>query len=266
MTQDQKWLYFTSNRDAPDPKKFDAHLGAFRIPFDAVLDELSAKVGTQKIYSDVKQIQPFYEQGKTIFNTSMPNDGSHHFFTDNRGFEWGPTGIYQRKNNEDAKLLLLKNSKIPADVHISPDGNRLYFVDYGDNPSRIYQSEKQNGRWQTPALAPHFPAGSGYLTSTNRGVFYFHKDGDIHRLDKGATTSLPSEINCANGECDPFIAQDESFLIVVRQDAEGDSNMYLSVKTEKGWTEAEKLPEPFNANKVDGSPYVTPDKQYLFWS
>jgi len=266
VTQDKKWLYFTSNRDAPEPSKFDAYLGAFRIPFQSRFNEISLDIPTPKIYSDVKHAQPFYEQGQVIFNTSMPNDGSSHLFRDNRGFDRGPTGIYQRQNDASAELLILENAKIPADVHISPDGNSLYFVDYGDNPSRIYQSQKQNSEWQTPAVDNRFPAGSGYLTSTNQGVFYFHKDGDIHRFNSTSSTALPKAVNSSEGEFDPFIAQDESFLIVVRQDAEGDSNMYLSVNTEKGWTEAEKLPEPFNANKVDGSPYVTPDKRYLFWS
>ncbi len=222
--------------------------------------------GSDKVYLDVSAATPFFAQGSVIFNTTMPNDGSVHYFTDNRGFEWGPTGIYQRRNGETAQLVTLQNAKIPADVHISTDGKILYFTDYGDNPSRVYTTVLQSGQWQTPIVETRLPAGSGYLTSTDQGTIYFVNAGDIFRLQGGEIDKLPGAINTAVGEHDPFIAQDESFLIFVRQDADGDSNMYLSVKSGEGWTTAEKLPSPFNDTKVDGSPYVTPDKRYLFWS
>lgn len=77
---------------------------------------------------------------------------------------------------------------------------------------------------------------------------------------------LSTSINTELLESDACVAPDESFLIFVRQDGEGDNNMYLSVNTLNGWGIAEKLPSPHNDRKIDGSTYVTPGKRYLFWS
>ena len=111
------------------------------------------------------------------------------------------------------------------------------------------------------------PQGSGYVTSTNDGEFYFSSAGDIYRLHQGQAVRLPDTVNSSQGEHDPFIAQDGSFLILVRQQPEiGDSNMFISFHIRGQWTQATQLPAPFNLDKVDGSPYVTPDKKYLFFT
>lgn len=198
----------------------------------------------------------------------MPNDGSLHLFTDNSGSEFGPTTIYSRSVDAQPSPLRLEGMVIPADVHISPDGSTLYFVDYGHNPSRIFKSEKGADGWLKPAPVKELdmPKGSGYLTSTSHGVVYFYSDGDIYHFANNQIDKLPEQINTSAREHDPFIAQDESFLIVVREDGEGDSNMYISFNLQGGWSPTVKLPAPFNDKKIDGSPYVTPDKQYLFFS
>ena len=223
-------------------------------------------LGDEKIFNEVEKTVPFFEHGKVIFNTSMPDNGTTHYFTDNRGFEWGPTTIYERNFQGKLTALRLPGMKIPADVHITPDGKTLYFTDYGDNPSRIYKTHRKNGEWVKPIIENKLPEGSGYLTTTYSGAIYYSYQGDIYRLKDGKNEKLPEAINTDIGEHDPFIAQDESFLIFVRQDTQTDSNMYLSIPVKNGWTKAEKLPSPFNESKVDGSPYVTPDRQYLFFS
>jgi hypothetical protein len=221
----------------------------------------------ERIYRDVDRPTVFFEQGPVIFNTSMPDDGSAHYFTDNSGFDSGPTAIFERDRN-GTRRLKLEGSKIPADVHVTPDGSTLYFVDFGDNPSRIYRCRREGKGWGRPEAVTELdlPQGSGFPASTADGVLYFTSGGDIHRYDGSEVERLPPPANTERGEHDPFIAQDESFLILVREDAEGDSNMYLSLRSEYGWSEPQKLPAPFNREKVDGSPYVTPDREYLFVS
>jgi hypothetical protein len=222
---------------------------------------------TERIYGEANAPRVFFEQGAVIFNTSMPNDGSAHYFTDNSGFDSGPTAVFER-DRDGVRRLELGSAQIPADVHVSPDGQRLYFVDFGESPSRIYRCDKTAAGWGEPRAVTELdlPGGSGFPTSTEAGIMYFTSEGDIHRYDGREITRLPDTVNSPAGEHDPFIAQDGQFLIVVREDAEGDSNMYLSVREGDSWSAAEKLPAPFNSDKVDGSPYVTPDRRYLFVS
>ncbi len=86
----------------------------------------------------------------------------------------------------------------------------------------------------------------------------FSSNGDIYVSNGQSNSKLPNTINSEDGEHDPFIAQDESFLIVVRQIADlGDSNMFISFKQNNEWSKLIKLPAPSNLDKIDGSPYVT---------
>lgn len=241
-------------------------LGAQATSLKTTPGEHATFKSSEKIYKEISMIAPYFKQGKVIFNTSMPDDGSAHYYTDNSGFEWGPTALYQRLTNGAKNQLKFDGSKIPADIHVAPNGKYLYFTDYGDNPSRIYRAERVEDNWGNAEPFEAIPEGSGYVTTTVDEVMVFSKDQDIYELRDNQISKLPESINSAAGEHDPFIAQDGSFLIFVREDAKGDSNMYISVNTPSGWSEAEKLPSPFNAEKVDGSPYVTPDKKYLFFS
>ncbi len=238
--------------------------------FSAVV-AAAAKPNPSRIYKDVDKVSVFHQQGKTIFNTSMPNCGCEHFYTDNNGksaVSNGPTSIWQR-DKKSAAPIALKNLNIPADVHISPDGNTLYAVDYGLEHSQIFKMQRTDKGWSDPIAAKELnrEKGSGYPTSTNTGEFVFSSEGDIFFYDGKKHSRLPKEINSADGEHDPFIAQDGSFLMFVRQIPDkGDSNMFISFRQGNGWTPAKMLPAPFNKEKVDGSPYVTPDKMYLFFS
>lgn len=229
---------------------------------------LSQPAISNQIYKTTDKTTLFFEQGKVIFNTSISSDGKTHYYTDNNGPQTAPTRIFERTENKN-NALALDGINIPADVHITPDGKRLYFVDYGLAQSTIYYLEKSKKGWSKPIKSEqlNLGKGSGYPTSTNNGEFVFSSEGDIYFFDGKTVNRLPDAINSSESEHDPFIAQDGSFLIFVRQIPEkGDSNMFISHLRKGAWTKAVKLPQPFNGPKVDGSPYVTPDKKYLFFS
>lgn len=223
------------------------------------------------IYADTDEVIEFYQQGKIIFNTSMPNDGSGHYFTDSNPQTRennSPTAIWMR-DSAGAKEIATVGLNIPADVHISPDNKTLYVTEYGAEQSFISSMQRNSDGWTKPQKVARLqmPKGAGYPTSTNDGKIYFSSDGDIYVNDGQNNSKLPDTINSEEGEHDPFIAQDESFLIVVRQVVDiGDSNMFISLNQNGIWSKLIKLPEPYNLDKVDGSPYVTPDKKYLFFT
>ncbi len=227
--------------------------------------------GEGRVYGDTEKVAVYHVQGKTIFNTSMPDDGSEHYFTDSNPdtrSDGSPTAIWVR-TVDGARQLDIPGLAIPADVHITPDGRTLYVTDYGAPESYIVSLQRTPNGWSDPERLSELTMeqGAGYVTTTSDGAIYFASAGDIYAYENKRINKLPPSINSPEGEHDPFIAQDGSFLIFVRQQPEiGDSNMYVSFRQASGWTPAEKLPAPFNLETVDGSPYVTPDKQYLFFS
>lgn len=222
----------------------------------------------RKVYDDVNGVVIFHSQGNVIFNTSMANDGQAFYFTNaNSGAD-----IWQKKL-EFSEKLEINGFEVTGDVHITPDGNRLYFVNYGVEKSTIHFMEKESNGWSSPSPANHLNSGmgDGYLSSTNSGKIYFssQRSGgiDIYTYDGLEVQPLPSVINTPERQMDPFIAQDESFIIYVMNSSENDTNMWISFNIGPSkWTDPVILPSPFNDKKIDGSPYVTPDKKYLFWS
>ncbi|MBU1014754.1 MAG: hypothetical protein KKG99_17295, partial [Bacteroidetes bacterium] len=79
---------------------------------------------------------------------------------------------------------------------------------------------------------------------------------------------LPKEINKSKyfGASHPFIAPDESYLIL---DApiNGNSGLFISYKKEDGsWTEAVAFGHPINTEAYEGIATVSPDGKYLFFN
>lgn len=226
-----------------------------------------------KIYSDIESVKEFYRQGKIIINTSMPDSGYSHYYTDNNSKDRNNgelTQIWVRHANGKKERVPTAPLAIPADIHITPDGNRLLITEYGSQQSKLYYMEQSSSGWTGPneLKIEGLPEGVAYPTTTRSGAMYFTSNSDIYRAKDNVVEKLSSKINTSEGEYDPFISKHESYLIFVRQDNKeaGDTNMYISFLFEDDWSEPERLPSPFNDSGIDGSPYVTPDNRYLFFS
>jgi Tol biopolymer transport system component len=177
-----------------------------------------------------------------------------------------------------------------ADPHFSKDGNTLYFISSrplkeGDPPKDfdIWKIEKTGNDWSKPIRLPppiNSELSEYYPTLTNDGTMYFgsrRKGGkggsDIYRsqLKNGeyqAAENLGDSVNTASNEFEPFIALDESFLIVLATPTESlqQADFYISFNKQNQWTKALKLPEPFNSGVTEFSPSVTRDGKYFFFS
>jgi len=226
----------------------------------------SALANTDNIYSDIEKISVYFEQGSIIMNTSMSNKNDVHYYTDSNGHDSGPTAIYSRTRTKTQKIKL-DGFGIPANVHISPDNNKLYFVDFGQKEASVFFMTRTSKGWAKPVKEPNINTpGATYITTTNSGILYYSTGGDIFSFNGKNISKLSEIINSSEDEHDPFIAQDESFIIFVRQPIQSDSNMYISFHKTGKWTLPIKLPSPFNLDKIDGSPFVSSDKKYLFFS
>ncbi len=227
------------------------------------------------------------------FNTSFSPDGKTIYYTATSQ-KLGIAGItfqkFENGNFGDPEFAPFVSYDIPtADVQISPDGNLMLFStfkDYEGKPEgfnfNIWTSELKDGLWQEPHPLGSPIASSGnefYPVMTNNKTIYFNSDkggnSDIYysRFQDGKyqePVKLPANINSEKKEADAFVARDESYIIFVRvdePDGYGNSDLYISFKENKtDWSNPINMGEDVNSDQIDGSPYVTPDGNYLIFT
>ncbi len=227
------------------------------------------------------------------FNTSFSPDGNTLYYTVTSQ-KLGFTGIAYQKFTDGKfgkpSFVPFVSADIPiADVQISPDGNLMLFStfkDYDGKPEGfnfdIWTSELKNGEWQEPNPLGSPVASSGnefYPVMTNSRTLYFNSDksgnSDIFfsRFQDGKYQDpirLPGNINSVKREADAFVARDESFIIFVRVDEPngyGNSDLYISFREgENVWSDPVNMGPDVNSDQIDGSPYVTPDGNYLIFT
>lgn len=190
----------------------------------------------------------------------------------------------------DASPLLLDGKIVPGgDVQIAPDGERLVFYSR-DLPAggiegpdgNIFMAHREADGWSAPLALPA-QINSGYdeyyPVLTNSGNLYFSRnlpgtgyDIFVARWADGTwqdAERLPGTINTGRLESDAYIAPDESFMIFVRMDGPdgfGSSDLYISCRNDGIWSAAINLDRPFNFEGVDGSPFVTADREWLYFT
>lgn len=172
----------------------------------------------------------------------------------------------------------------------SHDGLRLYFVSTRPlNPTEtepkdfdIWYTERASlhSSWSeaknmgSPINTEH---GEFYPSIAKNGNFYFTRDNpelkrkdDIYvsALENGNYSQpkvLPDTVNSDGYEYNAFIAPNESYLIFgayAREDGMGSGDLYISFKTQSGWSEAKNLVIA-NSDKMDYCPFVHTNSLYF---
>ena len=166
-----------------------------------------------------------------------------------------------------------------ADVHIQRDGQYLYFVgDDGD----IWRSKRKGSQWSKPeklSKAINSIAPEAYPMTTNSGNLYFSRasqtssyDIYVAKFKNGKyedAVKLPNTINSNLLESDAWVAPDETFMVFARKDDPngfGVTDLFISFNDNGQWSKAKNLGKTYNSNGVDGSPWLSPDYQYLFFT
>jgi Tol biopolymer transport system component len=189
---------------------------------------------------------------------------------------------------------------------VSPDGGRLFFTSSRPAPGktaralRIWSAERTGQGWSEPQPLPapiNAPDNDwNYAASVARdGTLYFAstRDGSDHPhiyrsrfVEKRYTEpeKLGPEINSEFSEADPFVSPDETVLIFssVGDGLPGDtdrpetlkgggvlyprSDLYASVNRNGGWSPAQHLEHGVNTFADEGSPSLSPDGRYLFFT
>ena len=217
------------------------------------------------------------------YNTSFNIETETLYFTIS-SLDWSESSIMQSQfqNSKFLKPEVVKFEELlynSADVHIQKDGKYLYFVGEDNN---IWRSKRKNNIWSKPEKLPetvNSNAPEAYPITTDNGNLYFSRasqtssyDIYVAKLNNGIyeeAVKLPNTINSILLESDAWVAPDESFMIFARKDDPkgfGVTDLYISFNNNGQWSEAENLGKKYNSEGVDGSPWLSPDYQYLFFT
>lgn len=216
------------------------------------------------------------------FNTSMSRDGKAFYFA-SASSNWSQS-FAKVSHFIDGKWSVPKrveyegNIDLGSDIHITYNGKQ-FFKAYGGD---IYRSDKQGAHWGKPqklSSAINTESYESYAITTCSGNLYFQrridkvnwdlyvahfKDGSYQQAQR-----MPSHINSDIMEADAYIAPDESFMIFIRMratDGLGLSDLYISYNEKGQWSEPVNMGESVNSKGVDGSPFVSPDRKFLFFT
>lgn len=182
----------------------------------------------------------------------------------------------------DPVIAMFSGEYSDVDPILSPDGTRLYFTSYRPvdesgkgGRANIWYVDRVGNDWGSPTYLPLSENGDFYSSVTNSGVIYFNswKNGDIFKAvktDSGYTTEKITDIvNTNEGEGDPFIAPDESYLIFrayAREGGFGAGDLYISFNINNQWTKPENLGAGINSDEEDTCPLVTADGKLFIFS
>ena len=199
-------------------------------------------------------------------------------------------GLTMKRNENEWSAP--KVTSYDSDPVFSPDGNRLYYLPFGeengekDGPHFV---EKQGEHWGTPVcmdLIKRYPEIEAVYNHsfTNSGTLYFlgHAEGywnnfGIYRSELidgeyAPPELLPASINIPGDirNWTPFIAPDESYLLFSSsraKDKTDTGDIYISFRnTDGSWADPVYLGDEVNSDRPERFPSVTPDGKYLFFS
>jgi len=220
-----------------------------------------------------------------VFASSKPNS------------DWRFNPIYMTEMIEGrwTKLKIAPFSSFSAyNFTVGPDDRLLYFTSlmspetstrmFGEE-ANIWAVRLDMDGWTEPMMMGKSINTERYYENypsvTNDGTIYYmsrREQGmgqtDVYRSRNidgkyGEAENLGKVINTGTGDIDPFIAADESFLIVCQEKDEGfglfDLYVYFK-KLDGSWTDAFNLGADVNSSSFEARPCVTPDGKYLFFS
>lgn len=160
-------------------------------------------------------------------------------------------------------------------IFLSPSGQRVYFQMWKDNDENYYMSEKKNGKWTTPHILAEevnsFKVHWQFSTAENENLYFSSGGRILVSVFDGMQHGSPIPLKLESGEdlrgVTPFIAPDESYLIMSGGFHKQDSDLYISYRLDsKKWSQPINLGSSINREgTLDLCPKISPDGKYLFF-
>ncbi len=188
------------------------------------------------------------------------------------------------------KIASFSGKYLDVDPFVTKDGNTIYFISTrpinGEGPAKsdwdIWKTERSSSGWGKPVHMDSpisSDADEYYPTLADNGDLYFgsSREGGKGKADIYAAKfvngkfadpeNLGDSINTENNEYEPFIAPDESYIILMATIPNGLTNadFYISYNKNGNWSKAKKLPKPINSSSLEWGGKVTRDGKYFFF-
>ena len=187
---------------------------------------------------------------------------------------------------EDGKWTTPEKTALPGNADVffpmfDPSGDRLFFVKAVDGfETDLWVADFADGRLADPQPLDSIfnskdrEAGHG---RSQKGAFYFTSNrdddhqccGDIYRSVGDGEVEKVEDLSSSADEESLFLSPDETFIIVQAWKNEFGTkhDLYISYQTKSGtWTSPSRLDSLINGPEIEQRPFVTADKQYLFFS
>ncbi len=214
------------------------------------------------------------------------------------GSDWrfGPTYVMELKDGVWTEPRIAPWSDyLPYNFTVGPAGQTVYFASLKspDTTSRMLLEQANiwavtllDSGWTEPVMLGASINTDTYYenypsVSLSGTVYYMSRreDGvgrtDIYKSQNldgryAEAENLGEPVNSPESDQDPFIAPDESYLIVCltgRPGGFGGYDLYVSFRNEDGsWSNPVNMGEHVNSAGAEFRPYVTPDGKFLFFT
>lgn len=183
------------------------------------------------------------------------------------------------------KIAPFSGGKKDLEPAFSPDGLKLFFASKRNsgNYDIWYVERVLDGEWSDPISVGN-PVNTSvnefYPSIANSGTLYFtanYTNGvggeDIWSSEyvngEYQTPTLVSGVNGTTDEFNAYIDPNEQYIYFGsfgRPDGFGGGDIYISRKQGNDWGTAQNLGSQVNTPSLDYSPFVSPDRSYLFFT
>lgn len=240
----------------------------------------------------------FFPENEYLGCSGFLNEGTVFIYTSMRpNADWRlrPTYVTEMKKGKWTAPRIAPFSRYaPYNFTVGPDGQTLYFTTLKSpdktthvflEQANIWAVKLEMDGWTEPVMFGRSINTDKYYenypsVTVNGTVYYMSRreDGigrtDVYRsrnLDGkyGKTENLGIPVNTEESDIDPFVAPDESYLIVCREAAGGygSYDLYIHFQRHDGsWTGPVNMGEEVNSSGFEARPYVTPDGKFLLFT
>ena len=254
-------------------------------PENVTIENLGPNINT--VYAEYVPVITIDEQ--TMYFTSRRMHKNNKIDPTGQPFE----DIYMSEKTADGwgKAVLLPGD-VNTDLHdacvgLSSNGDIMFTFKTSENFfGNLYQSTRKNGKWSKPEkMGKNINGEQSNETSASISMdgntIYFSSDReggyggfDIYRVVKlpngvwSEAKNLGPTINTEYNEEAPFIHPDGNSLYFSSEAHEnmGGYDVFVSRKTDEGWTNPKNLGYPTNTTKDDIFFVITPDERHGYYS
>jgi Tol biopolymer transport system component len=220
-------------------------------------------------------------QAGDVYGITFSHDGKHAYTTRSNAersvcevyrFDVGSDGSFSNATRMDTWQL---TSNVANPV-VSHDGSfALLRISSGKGNPDIYISAHRDGVWMTPepiAGDVNTEQDEYYPELTSDNKLYYSRSGDVYTADfiaPGWGNAKPvRELNTELSESNIAVSRDGKWLVFLsnRTGSYGSYDLFISKKTETGWSKPLNLGPNINTNAMEYQPRFSLDDKTLYFT